>query len=114
MRSADDISKCSALCLHAATSIPPSACSTAAATASKDTLTLTGWAALAGVFALATVVLALVVYGVRRGLGLGGNASRRGYTMVVKQELAAELAHQGSSQGGASMAHGPTLPRRHG
>lgn len=68
-------------------------------------LTLTGWGALAGVFALATVVLALVVYGLRRFLGMGVNASARGYTMVVKQELTAQPARSPGHHG---------LPRRQG
>ena len=88
-------------------SLPP-----AAATSGKEVLTLTGWAALAGVFALVTVVLSGVVYGVRRWMGLGGNASRRGYTLVVKQEL----AHQGGrslEEGGGGQAVGAGLPRRH-
>lgn len=83
-----------------------------AATSGKEVLTLTGWAALAGVFALVTVVLSGVVYGVRRWMGLGGNASRRGYTLVVKQEL----AHQGGrslEEGGGGQAVGAGLPRRH-
>jgi len=94
--------------------LPPARPSpTAAAASGKEVLTLTGWAALAGVFALATVVLSGVVFGVRRWLGMGGNASRRGYTLVVKQEL----AHQGGrsleeGDGGQVAGHGP--PRRHG
>lgn len=69
-------------------------------------LTLTGWAALAGVFALATLVLAAAVWGTRRALGLGSNASTRGYTLVVKQELAQQ------PPAAARSPHG--LPRRHG
>jgi hypothetical protein len=81
-----------------------------AAASGKEVLTLTGWAALAGVFALATVVLSGLVYGARRCLG--GNASRRGYTLVVKQEL----AHQGGrslEEGDGGQAVGAGLPRRH-
>ena len=66
-------------------------------------LTLTGWAALAGVFALAAVVLSLAVFAARRFCGVGGGPSRRGYTMVVKQELA--------ERGGAGASPGH-LPRR--
>lgn len=97
---------------------PPSSSSTplratAGAAAGTDVLTLTGWAALAGVFALAALVLSLVVYGARRALGLGGGASRRGYTLVVKQELAAVGGHASPGRGGAG-AGGAGLPRRHG
>lgn len=68
-------------------------------------LTLTGWVALAGMFALATVVLALGVFLLRKHTGLGApNATARGYTMVVKHET--ELPQQ--------QLHGGGLPRRHG
>lgn len=76
-----------------------------AATAGSDVLTLTGWVALAGMFALATVVLALGVFLLRKHTGLGApNATARGYTMVVKHET--ELPQQ--------QLHGGGLPRRHG
>lgn len=85
----------------------------AAAASGKEVLTLTGWAALAGVFALATLVLSGVVYGVRRYMGLGGDASRRGYTLVVKQELAHQGGGRSLEEGGGGQAVGGGLPRRH-
>ncbi|KAL4418908.1 hypothetical protein ABPG77_004061 [Micractinium sp. CCAP 211/92] len=78
-----------------------------AATAGSDVLTVTGWVALAGVFALATVVLSLGVFLLRKYTGLGApNAAARGYTMVIKHET--ELAQQAE--------HGSprSLPRRYG
>jgi hypothetical protein len=64
-------------------------------------LTLTGWGALAGMFALVTLVLAVAVYGTRKFLGAGTGASGHKYTMVVKQELAqlGKQAAGGSPQG---------------
>lgn len=83
--------------------LPPAA----AATAGHEVLTLTGWVALVGMFALATVVLALVVYVVRRYTSKGPSG-RGQYTMVVKHET--ELAHQQQHAGTSPRS----LPRRYG
>ncbi|KAL4439883.1 hypothetical protein ABPG75_002884 [Micractinium tetrahymenae] len=78
-----------------------------AATAGGDVLTLTGWVALAGVFALATLVLALGVFLLRKHTGLGApNAAARGYTMVIKHETELPQQQSANSPGG--------LPRRYG
>ena len=61
-------------------------------------LTLTGWGALAGMFALVTLVLAVAVYGTRRFLGAGTGAGGHKYTVVVKQEM----AQLGQQQAGSS------------
>lgn len=78
----------------------------AAATAGSDVLTVTGWVALAGIFALATVVLSLGVFLLRKYTGLGApNVAARGYTMVIKHETElAQQAEHGSPRG---------LPRRY-
>lgn len=81
----------------------------AAATAGSDVLTVTGWVALAGVFALATLVLALGVFLLRKHTGLGApNAEARGYTMVIKHET--ELPQQQGAAHGSPRG----LPRRYG
>lgn len=66
------------------------------ATAGKDVLTLNGWAALAGLAALAAIGLALVAFLVRRLKGPVG-AQHNKYTLVLKHEKQAaehEMAQQ--------------------
>lgn len=100
------------------TSLPPRTLQSAVplaadAAATSDVLTLTGWAALAGVLALAVVLLAVAVACARRVCGLCGSGgggspgkpSRRGYTRVELTQQGADGDRPGASPG--------RLPRRH-
>jgi negative regulator of sigma E activity len=69
-------------------------------------LTLTGWAALAGILALATLLLAAVVVAVRRYVGPAGGTHGQRYTLVVKHEPREQELTQRGAAGAAR------LPRR--